>query len=155
LVLLDASLSMSAAGGQWSQARDSASRWGEVRRFGDEHGSDDTLPTRGRSLLGPALVAASASDRPVLVGTDGASEGAPDLPPDLLRRAAVRLLPRTPRPDLALTRVTGPARVTAGDSVPLEVDVEATGGSTADSVTVEASLGGKRLASRRLRLQGG
>jgi hypothetical protein len=45
--------------------------------------------------------------------------------------------------------------VTAGDSVPLDVDVETTGGSAADSVTVEATLGGKRLASRRLRLSGG
>jgi hypothetical protein len=45
--------------------------------------------------------------------------------------------------------------VTAGDSVPLEVDVETSGGFAADSVTVEATLGGKRLASRRLRLDGG
>ena len=36
LVLLDASLSMSAAGGRWAEARDSARRWGDVRRFGDE-----------------------------------------------------------------------------------------------------------------------
>src|SRR4051794_11885071 len=36
LVLLDASLSMGAAGGQWTAARDSALRWGEVRTFGDE-----------------------------------------------------------------------------------------------------------------------
>src|SRR5262249_26101869 len=32
---------------------------------------------------------------------------------------------------------------------------ETTAGSVADSVTIEASLGGKRLASRRLRLNGG
>ena len=31
LVLLDASLSMGAAGGRWAEARDSAARWGEVR----------------------------------------------------------------------------------------------------------------------------
>ena len=36
LVLLDASLSLTAAGGRWPEARDSAARWGEVRRFGDE-----------------------------------------------------------------------------------------------------------------------
>jgi hypothetical protein len=53
LVLLDASLSFSAPGARWAEARDSAGRWGEVRRFGDERGSADTLPTRGRSLLGP------------------------------------------------------------------------------------------------------
>ena len=64
LVLLDASLSMGAAGGHWSEARDSAVRWGEVRPFGDERLTADTLPNRGRSLLAPALLAASASDRP-------------------------------------------------------------------------------------------
>jgi hypothetical protein len=130
-------------------------RWGEVRRFGDERGSDDTLPSRGRSLLGPALVAASASDRPVLVVTDGEIEDAPDLPPDLLSRTTVRLFPRATRPDLALTRVTGPERVTAGDSIPLEVEVEARGGASADSVTVEATLGGKATRRPGLRMRRG
>jgi hypothetical protein len=122
LVLLDASLSMAAAGGRWGEARDSAARWGEVRRFGDERGPGDTLPSRGRSLLAPALTAASASDRSVVVVTDGEIEDASDLPPDLLPRATVRLFPRAPRPDLALVNVTGPARVTAGDSIPLEIE---------------------------------
>ena len=35
LVLLDASLSLTAPGGRWREARDSAARWGDVRRFGD------------------------------------------------------------------------------------------------------------------------
>jgi hypothetical protein len=155
LVLLDASLSMSAAGGHWAQARDSAARWGEVRRFGDERGSADTLPTRGRSLLAPAFVAAAASDRPVIVVTDGEVEDAADLAPDLLARVSVRLFPRSARPDLALTRVTGPARVTAGDSIALVLEVQATGGAAADSVVVEATLGGKRLAAKVLRLRNG
>ena len=154
LVLLDASLSMAAAGGHWTEARDSAARWGDVRLFGDE-GPADTLPSRGRSLLAPALTAASAGDRPVVVVTDGEIEDAGDLPPDLLPRATVRVFPRTPRPDLVLVGLAGPARVTAGDSIPLEVEVEATGGASADTVTVEASLGGKRLATRKLRLTGG
>jgi hypothetical protein len=155
LVLLDASLSLTAPGGQWSAARDSAARWGDVRRFGDEHGSSDTLPTRGRSLLAPALTAATASDRPVIVVSDGEIEDAGDLPPDLVRSVGVRLFPREPRPDLALTRVTGPARVTAGDSIPLELEVEATGGTPPDSVTVEVTLGGKRVAVRRIALRNG
>jgi hypothetical protein len=155
LVLLDASLSMAAAGGHWAEARDSAARWGDVRRFGDERGPEDTLPSRGRSLLTPALTAASATDRRVVVVTDGEIEDAGDLPPDLLPRATVRLFSRTPRPDLALVDLTGPGRVTAGDSIPLEVEVEARGGASADSVTVEATLAGKRLASRKLRLKGG
>lgn len=155
LVLLDASLSQSAPGGRWAEARDSAVRWGDIRGFGDERGSADSLPDRGRSLLGPALTAASASDRPVLVVTDGEIEDAGDLPADLLRRVGVRVFPRAVRPDLALTRVTGPARVTAGDSITLELDVAAVGGATADSVLVEATLGGKRLAGRTLRLRNG
>ncbi len=155
LVLLDASLSLTAAGGRWREARDSAARWGEVRRFGDERGAADTLPSRGRSLLLPALTAAAASDRPVLVVTDGEIDDAADVPADLLHSVGVRLFPRTGRPDLALTRLTGPARVTAGDSIPLEVEVEATGGATADSVTVEATFGAKRLAGRRLALRSG
>jgi hypothetical protein len=155
LVLLDASLSLSAPGGRWREARDSAARWGDVRRFGDERGSDDSLPDRGRSLLGPALLAATAADRPVIVVTDGEIEDAADIPPDLLPRVAVRLFPRGVRPDLALTQVTGPTRVTAGDSIPLELEVEAAGGAAPDSVVVEARLGAKRLAARTLRLRNG
>jgi hypothetical protein len=155
LVLLDASLSLTAAGGRWPEARDSAARWGEVRRFGDERGSPDSLPTRGRSLLAPALTAAAASNRPVIVVSDGEIEDAADLPPELLRTVGVRLFPRTARPDLALTRLAGPARVTAGDSIPLELEVEATGGAPSDSVTVEAMLGGKRVGRRRLALPNG
>jgi hypothetical protein len=146
---------MAATGGRWAEARDSAAQWGDVRRFGDERGPEDTLPSRGRSLLAPALTAASATDRRVMVVTDGEIEDAGDLPADLLPRATVRLFPRTPRPDLALVNLAGPARVTAGDSIPLEFEVEATGGASADSVTVEAMLGGKRLAGRTLRLRGG
>jgi hypothetical protein len=154
-VLLDASLSMSPPGGPWVVARDSAARWGDVRRFGDEQATGDTLPTSGRSLLAPALAAAAASDRPVIVVTDGEIEDVPDIPADLLARVSVRLFPRPARRDLALTRVTGPARVTAGDTIALEVEAEATGGDTADSVTLGVMLGGKRLARRVLRIRNG
>ena len=155
LVLLDASLSMTAPGGRWQEARDSAARWGDVQRFGDERGSADTLPSRGRTQLAPALTAATASGRPVIVVSDGEIEDAGDVPPDLLRSVGVRLFPRAARPDLALTRLSGPARVTAGDSTNLEIEVQATGGSAADSVTVEATLGGKRVAARRVALRNG
>jgi len=155
LVLLDASLSLGAAGGRWQEARDSATRWGEVRLFGDEHPTADTIPVRGRSLLAPALLAASASDRPVIVVTDGEIEDADDLPQDLLARAAVRLFPREAGADLAITRVTGPGRVTAGDSIALDVDVSAIGGAAPDSVTVQVFSGGRRLASRAIRWTNG
>jgi hypothetical protein len=155
LVLLDASLSMTGPGGRWTEARDSAQQLGEVRRFGDERQGDDTAASRGRSLLGPALLAASASDRPVIVVTDGEIEDAGELPADMVGRAGVRLFPRVARPDLAITRVTGPTRVTAGDSIPLEVEVSAAGGGVPDSVVVQAMAGKTRLGSRLVRLRGG
>jgi hypothetical protein len=153
LVLLDASLSLGALGGHWREARDSAVRWGEVRSFGDERLTADTTPTRGRSLLAPALLAASASERPIIVVSDGEIEDRPDIPADILARIGVRLFPRDSRPDLAITRVTGPSRVTAGDSIALDALVES-GGSTRDSVPIEVRAGGTRLALRTARLKG-
>ena len=154
LVLLDGSLSMGAAGGRWAQAKDSAAGWGEVRHFGDTRPRPDSTPTRGRSLLAPALLAGSASERPLIVVTDGEVEDVREVPPDLLTRSAIRLFPRAAQPDLAVTRVRGPSRVSEGDSVPLEVDVQPTGGNAADSVRVEVLAGTRRLAQRTVRLRG-
>ena len=152
LVLLDASLSMGGNGGRWGEARDSALRWGEVRPFGDERGGTDSVPTKGRSLLASALLAASASGRPVIIVTDGEIEDAPDLPADLLSRSSVRLFPRPPAADLAVTRVTGPSRVAAGDSIPLDVELESSGDTPHDTVSVQVRVGGRRIALRKVRL---
>jgi hypothetical protein len=154
LVLLDASLSMAGPGGRWTEARDSASDWGEIRRFGDEHVSTDSSASRGRSLLAPALLAASASDRPLTVVSDGEIEDVVEIPPDILARSTIRLFPRKPQPDLAITEVTGPARVTAGDSIPLEIEVQAVGGSNTDSAVVHVLSGANRLAAGTIRLRG-
>ena len=154
LVLLDASLSMKASGGRWNEARDSASRWGELRYFGDERSGSDSGATRGRSMLAPALLAASASDRPLIVVSDGEIEDKREIPPDLLARSTLRVFPRTVQPDVAITRVTGPARVSAGDSISLEIEVERVGGATNDSVSVEVLAGTKRLARRTVKLSG-
>jgi hypothetical protein len=148
LVLLDGSLSLTGPGGRWPEARRAAAQLGDVRVFGDERPGSDTLPDRGRSLLGPALAAASAGERPVIVVTDGEIDDAPDLPPDLLARAGVRLYPRNPVADVAITSVTGPARVTSGDSLALEAEVAATGGPAPDSVVVVVTAGQARLARR-------
>ncbi len=155
LVLLDGSLSMAAGSGRWAEARDSAARWGEVRTFGDERSGADTTPARGRSLLAPSLVAAASSDRPVLVVTDGEIEDAPDLPADVLARTSVRLFSRRSIADLAVTLVTGPSRVTAGDSIALEVEVESSGVSSPDTVSVQVRAGKTKLAARRVRLMNG
>lgn len=152
LVLLDASLSMGAAGGQWRAALDTARALGDVVLFGDRGPVPDSLPAFGRSDLAPALRAAAASDRPVVVVTDGELTDRSELPADLLRRAGVRLLPRAPRADLAVTRVTGPSRATAGDSITLEVELRSFGRGP-DTVTVEARFGSRVLARRRLVLR--
>src|SRR5512134_634226 len=152
LVLLDGSLSMTAAGGRWREARDSAARLGELRLFGDEAAAADTVPTAGRSLLGPALMAAAASGRPVFVLTDGEIEDAGDFPPDLLSGTAVLIFERASMPDLAVTGISGPARVAAGDSIVVEVEIRALGGAAVDSVTVTLEGADRRLASRVARL---
>ncbi|HEX2217972.1 MAG TPA: hypothetical protein VHG35_04165 [Gemmatimonadales bacterium] len=152
LVLLDGSISMGAPGGRWAEALDSARRAGTVRVFGDEVAAGDTSPTRGRSLLRPALTAAAASERPVLVVTDGEIEDAADIPAELIGRAAVSVLPRRQQPDLALVSLTGPSRVTAGDSVVLELEVRSLAGARAESLRVEVVSGNRTLAGRALRL---
>ncbi|MGH7630019.1 MAG: hypothetical protein ACREOF_11700, partial [Gemmatimonadales bacterium] len=152
LVLLDGSLSLGAAGGRWREARDSATRLGDVRVFGDEQTGADTVPTRGRSLLGPALTAAAASGRPVVVVTDGEIEDASDLPSDLLARANVRAFSRNPAPDVAVTAVTGPARIASGDSLVVEAEVRALVGAPAESVTVTLEWAEGRMARRTVPL---
>ena len=154
IVLLDASLSFGAAGGRWRVARDSAVRWGEVRDFGDERTLIDTLPTRGRSLLAPALLAASATERPILVLSDGEIEDLPDIPPDILARSEVHLFPREPTPDVAITGVSGPARASAGDLIFLDVTVQLVAEPKRDSVRIDVASGSIRLAARTLRLRG-
>jgi hypothetical protein len=123
-----------------------------VRLFGDERSGADTIPDRGRSLLAPALLAASAADRPVIVVTDGELEDARDVPPDLLARTSVRVFPRAPQPDVAITGVKGPSRITSGDSLVLEADVQTVGAPAADSAVVALEDGARRLARRTIRL---
>jgi hypothetical protein len=149
-VLLDGSLSMSAPGGQWAEARESARRTGDVRIFGDERAASDTTPVRGRSLLRPALTAAAASDRPVVVMTDGEIEDAADMPPELLGRATVQAFPRAPAADVALIGVAGPSRVTAGDSIVLDVEARAIAEAPTDILVVEVLFRDRTVASRRL-----
>jgi hypothetical protein len=151
LILLDGSLSMTASGGRWPEALDSAQRWGEVRLFGDDRPGRDTVPTFGRSDVVPALAAAAASDRQVIVVSDGEITDASDIPAEALSRVGVRLFPRQGVPDLAITRITGPDRVTAGDTIRLEAEVRAFG-ALADSVWVEVRVDQRVLLRRAVRL---
>ncbi len=151
LVLLDGSLSMTAAGGRWEAARDSARSWGEVRLFGEARSTRDTVPAFGRSELGPALRAAAASDRRVIVVTDGELDDALDLSPDALARVGVRTFPRQAAPDLAVTRVEGPDRITAGDTIRMAATVRAYG-ATGDSARIEVRNDQRVLVRRAVRL---
>lgn len=155
VVLLDASLSMGAPGGHWTAARAAAESLGVVRTFGDARAGADTAPVRGRSLLAPALVAAAASGRPVTIVSDGEVEDASDLPPDVLARAGVRLMPRRDVPDLALVAVDAPLRLVQGDTLTLEAEVRAVGGLTRDSAAIEVTAGSARLGRAGAPLTGG
>ncbi len=152
LVLLDGSLSMTAAGGRGGEAGDSAHGWGEVRRFGQDPTGTDTTPGYARSALLPALLAATALDRPLIVVTDGAIDDGRDLPIDLLTRASVRLFPRVPVPDVAVLRVAAPERLTLGDTLHIEADLgRFDGGATRVTVDVLGPAN-TRLLSREVTL---
>jgi hypothetical protein len=156
LVLLDGSLSMAQQPAVWRAARARADSLGEVRLFGDD-GPVDSLPALGRSRLGPALRAAAALDRPVVVVTDGELEDVAELPADLLLRPAVELLARDSVRDIALVSLDAPARLTVGDSLRIEVTVRSVG-IAADSVVVEVRFDDAertRLARRTVRLTNG
>jgi hypothetical protein len=155
LVLLDGSLSMDAAGGRGDEARDSAARWGEVRRFGIDPTGPDSAPGYGRSVLRTALIAAAAQDRPVIVVTDGAIEDRGELPPDLLARATVRLFPRAAIADAAVLRVDAPSTITLGDTLRLEVLVGGAGGISPKGALDLLGPTGRVIATRPLSLTDG
>ncbi len=154
VVLLDRSLSLQSAGARGVDASDSARRWGDIRYFGDDRPGTDSA-YRGRSVLAPALTAALASGRPLIIVSDGEVDDASEVPPDLLGLAEVRLFARERRPDVALSAVTGPAHATAGDTVRLEVEARAAGGWPGDSIQLEVSDEGRVLARGRATLRDG
>ena len=154
VVLLDRSLSLQSAGARGVEAADSARRWGDIHYFGDDRpGSDSAF--RGRSVLAPALAAALAAGRPLIIVSDGEVDDASEVPPDLLALAEVRLFVRERRPDVALSAVTGPGHATAGDTVRLEVEARAGGGWPGDSLRIEVSDEGRVLARGRVTLRDG
>lgn len=151
VVLLDGSLSMTAAGGRWQAALDSARLWGEVRLFGDERPSQDSLPAFGRSDLGPALRAAIASDRRVTIISDGEITDPSDLDTEDLARATVHVFRRDSAAGLAIGRVSGPSRVTAGDTIRIEAEVLSFG-TAPESTRIEVRHDQRVLARRTVRL---
>ena len=160
LVLLDASLSMAGYGGRWRDALDTAralAQGGVIWRFGGRVAGFDTLPpTEGASRLAPALDAAAARGGPVTVVSDGAIADLADLPPDLVRRARLVVLPRAPFFDAFVASVDGPRRVSAGDTIRLRITYGTAGkrerGNGKGTAVLAASVTGRRIASRVVNL---
>ena len=126
LVLLDGSLSMRAAGARWEEALTAARGAGEVRLFGDPELRLDSMPSAGRSLLAPALAAARASGRPVVIMTDGELTDSLEALP-LLTGVGVRLFERPRGPAVGISAVRGNARITERDTLRLSIDVHGSG----------------------------
>ena len=139
IVLLDGTLSMRAMGGRWEDALANARGAGELRLFGDPELRLDSMPVAGRSLLAPALAAARASGRPVIVVTDGEIADSLEAQP-LLTGIGVRLFERKAAPAVAIASVRGPARITERDTLRLSVAIHARGmsGRIASAVTVRS-----------------
>jgi hypothetical protein len=153
LVLLDVSLSLAAAGGQWARAVDTALGLGEVRLVGDDSPRTDTAPTRGTSRFAPAVRAAAAVGRPLVLVSDGELTDAYELDPSLLRGARVVVLPRDSVADVALTSFTGPDRAVLGDTVRFEVEIGVRGPAGAprtDSLALVLAVGRRVLLRRPL-----
>jgi hypothetical protein len=153
IVLLDASLSMSAS---WRNALDSvrpmAARRAVVWRFGRTvAGFDSAPPGDGATRLAPALEAAAGRAGEVVVVSDGAVDDAASIPPDLLRRPRVVLLPRAPFFDVFIASVEGTRHVTRSDTVRLKVSYgtagKREGGSGKRTARLVVRVGERQLAA--------
>ncbi len=149
-VLLDASLSMDAAGGRWREALDTAralaGRDGVILRFGTHVTPFDTLPpTDGATRLADALRIAQGRPGPVIVVTDGEIDDAGTIEPSLLAGARVVLVPRAALADAALLDLAAPDRLARGDSLPLAVSIGTFGALRARRGELVISLDGRPL----------
>ena len=159
LVLLDNSVSMHAALGRANEAAGIAASLGDTTTFGELASGEPG----GRSNLFEPLSGAVAGGRAVTVITDGEIADISLIPADLIAQATVRLLLRPPGADIALTDVQGPLRLTAGDTLTLEIEARRTAGApdtaaivVRDSTTIVARGTIKFGANNRtsLRLSG-
>jgi hypothetical protein len=139
LVLLDASLSMAGRNGHWREALDTARALargggGTIWRFGERVTGFDSLPPGdGASRLAPAVAAAAERGGPTVVVTDGAVSDVADIPPDLLRRARIVVLPRPSFFDAFVSDVEAPRRVATGDTLRIKVDYGTAGRKAGDT----------------------
>jgi hypothetical protein len=156
-ILLDASLSMDAAGGRWREALDTAralaGRDGVILRFGTRVTPFDTLaPTDGATRLADALAIAQGRPGPVVVVTDGEIGDAPTVEPSLLAGARVVVLPRAAVSDAALLDLEAPERLARGDSLPVELSIGTFGPLRPGPADLVISLDGHPLERRSVTL---
>ncbi|MBI2401691.1 MAG: hypothetical protein HYV20_02915 [Gemmatimonadetes bacterium] len=156
-VLLDASLSLGAAGGRWREALDTAralaGKDGVMLRFGGRVAASDTTPPEdGSTRLADALRLAHGRPGPVVVVTDGEVEDAGTLEPSLLEGTGVVLVPRHVAPGAALLELAAPGRVGRGDSLALDLTIGTFGPLGARQARVEVALDGRVVARREVEL---
>lgn len=159
-VLLDASLSMSAAGGHWRRALDTALALAPspaaVLRFGADVTAFDTLPPLGGTTrLTDALRVAVSRGGPVVVVTDGELDDAGTVPPSLLHGTRFVVIPRDAVPNASLVDVSIESRVQRDDSIPVTLQIMTQGGLAARTGVLDVSAGNRRLLSAELPLAEG
>ncbi len=152
VVLLDASLSMAAAGGQWQAALDTARSLagtrGMVLRFGSATAPFDTAsPVDGGSRLGGTVGVARARDRPVVVVTDGEIEDVESIPGSLLEGVVLVVLPRDTVVNASVITVEARPRAERDDSIRIETAIGLWGVDTEVEARLEVFEAGRRLAS--------
>ncbi len=159
-VLVDASLSMGAAGSRWPAALDTAralvesgAGGGTILRFGSRVSPFDTLaPLDGASRLKEALEASVGRPGPVFVVSDGEVQDGAVLPPSLTHGVTVVTVPRDTVANAALLDVTIARRVQRDDSIRVGLVVGTWGALDTTGATVEISTEQTNLLRRRVAL---
>lgn len=150
LVLLDNSVSMHAAAGRAVEAAKLAASLGDTTAFGELSAGEPG----GRSNLFDVLTGAVSSGRIVTIVSDGEIGDAAAIPADLLAQATVRVLPRSAGEDIALTEIQAPLRITAGDTLMLDVEGTRTSGAP-DTAAIVVRDSATILLHGTLRFGGG
>lgn len=132
LVLLDNSVSMHATGGQAAAAARLAASLGDTVSFGE------LAPGEPGTRIGfaNALSAGMTGGRRLVLVTDGELADTGAIPPDARAALTVRLLPRARGADQALAEVRAPSRLSAGDTLWIEV-VGSRTSDASDSLRIE------------------
>ncbi len=152
VILLDGSLSMREDSAAYNHLADSLAGVGEILYFGDARPAGDPV-VRGRSRLRTTLQGAVAMGRPIEIVTDGQVDDGGDLSQGLLADVTVHLLARGDGPTFAITRVRGPDRLTAGDTLVVTGELRTFPGWTGDDIDLELRLDSRVLGRTAIRAE--